>query len=230
MNGLKQTLNDTLTTHSSTKTIPNSKRLIKPWVTQGMLRCIRNRNALQKKLRADSYNEMLKITYTRYRNYCNIILKKLKRKYERDLLANSTNNNKLLWRNIKMITDSAKTREQNAELLNIKLTPTDSANFANNYFINIGKQLADQIQSRASTSNMLQYNLNNFSDQVNSFVLLDTDEIEVNSILMNLRSDSAPGWDGIPSGFLKAARNEIVPIITHLANLCFAKGIFPDSL
>lgn len=47
---------------------------------------------------------------------------------------------------------------------------------------------------------------------------------------MNLKSDSAPGWDGVTAKYLKYAKNEIIPIITHLANLCFKKGIFPSSL
>jgi hypothetical protein len=221
---LLQKLNEALKVNSFIKIVPNSKRIIKPWVTQGMLRCIRNRNSLQKRLREDSQNIMLKITYQRYRNYCNKILKSLKRKYERETLAKSTKNNKLLWRNIKTITDSAKSREENTALLNIKPTLIHSANFVNNYFVNIGKQLASQIESvdnHRLSDNILR--------MVNSFVLMDTDEIEVSGILMNLKSASAPGWDEIPSSFLKLARNEVVPIMTHLANLCFAKGIFPDS-
>jgi exonuclease III len=139
-------LNNALTDNSYIKSIPNSKRILKPWVTQGMLRCIKNRNALQKKFRADKQNELLKTTYTRYRNFCNNLLKKLKRKYDRDLLSKSIKNSKLLWQNIKNITFSNKSHSQNIELINIKATPTDSAEFVNNFFVNIGKQLAEEIQ------------------------------------------------------------------------------------
>lgn len=64
----------------------------------------------------------------------------------------------------------------------------------------------------------------------NSFVLLECDCSEVDNILTNLKTDSAPGWDNIPIRFLKIARSEVVPILNHLANLCFKKGIFPDAL
>lgn len=40
---------------------------------------------MQKTLRRDPSNEILKITFNRYRNYCNNLLKKLKRKYQKEL-------------------------------------------------------------------------------------------------------------------------------------------------
>ena len=67
-------------------------------------------------------------------------------------------------------------------------------------------------------------------NQPNSFVMLDTDDSEVDHILMNLKSDSAPSWDKVSNLFLKYKRKEVVPIITNLANLCFGEGIFPNSL
>lgn len=109
----------------------------------------------------------------------------------------------------------------NTDLLNLKSTPLDSVNYINDYFANIGKNLAQQIPPTLN------------HDQIylpNSFVLLDTDSEEVNRILMSLKSDSASGWDNVSTAFLKYIRIEVVPIITHLANLCFAHGIFPTCL
>jgi hypothetical protein len=220
-------LNNALTDNSYIKSIPNSKRILKPWVTQGMLRCIKNRNALQKKFRADKQNELLKTTYTRYRNFCNNLLKKLKRKYDRDLLSKSIKNSKLLWQNIKNITFSNKSHSQNIELINIKATPTDSAEFVNNFFVNIGKQLAEEIQCNSNGSAS---GLDRIPNQLNSFALLETVDSEVNSTLMSLKSDSSPGWDNIPTRFLKVAARIVVPIITHLTNLCIRKGTFPAAL
>lgn len=65
---------------------------------------------------------------------------------------------------------------------------------------------------------------------MNSFVLFETDPSEVLSVLSNLKSSSAPGWDNIPTQFLKVASNIVVPIISHLANLCFDQGVFPNVL
>lgn len=221
-------LTESINLSTTTVNIPNSKRIIKPWVTPGILRCIKNRNKLQKTYKSDPHNEINKITYNRYRNHCNKLIKKLKRKYDRELLAKSKSNNKLLWKNIKNITYTNKSKSQNIELINIKSTPIESANFINNYFVNIGKQLAQQIQT--SVNNNPNYVPNQQPTQANSFVLFDTDLNEVDGILMSLKSDSAAGWDNISTGFLKYIRKEVVPIITHLANLCFRDGIFPAPL
>lgn len=207
--------------------IPKNKRIIKPWITSGILRCINHRNKLQKNLRGDPFNEILKITYTRYRNYCNNLIKRLKRKYEKGLLEKSINNNKLLWNNIKNITHTNKNKNKNSELLNLKSSPLESTNFINNYFSNIGKELALKFTSNFPIST----NIGNESlSQPNSFVLLDTDEHEIDSILMNLKSESAPGWDNISPKLLKNVRWIVVPILTHISNLCFKQGIFPSSL
>lgn len=221
------TLTSTIKDNTIITKIPNSKRIIKPWITMGILRCIKNRNNLQKQSRNDPYNDILKITYIRYRNYCNNLIKKIKRKYERDLLAKSVNNNKMLWKNIKNITYSNKIKSQNLELLNIKPTSQDSINYINDYFANVGKKLAQQIQP---SLNNVHIPVHPDSSPPNTFVLLDTDVTEVNGILMNLKSDSAPGWDNISTKFLKFVRKEVVPVITHLANICLQQGVFPSPL
>uniref|UniRef100_A0A2H1WZJ2 SFRICE_040385 n=1 Tax=Spodoptera frugiperda TaxID=7108 RepID=A0A2H1WZJ2_SPOFR len=204
--------------NTNIKNVPSNQRIIKPWITLGILRCIKNRNRLQKNHQNDPHNEILKLTYTRYRNFCNNLIKRLKRKYERNLLAQSVSNNKLLWKNVKTITHSNRLKSQNVELLNIKTTPMESINYVNSYFANIGEQLAKKIHS--DLNNTLNPTIA-LRSQLNSFVLLDTDDSEVHGILMNLKSDSAPGWDNVSTKFLKHIREEAVPIITHLANLCF---------
>lgn len=208
--------------------VPKKYRTIKPWITKGILRCIQNRNKLQKQARSEPHNNIIKITYIRYRNFCNKLIKKLKRNYEKELLTKTIHNNRLLWKNVSKITYSNKVPSIPAELLNIKATPAESVNFVNNYFSNIGKDLAQQIIPN-HTDAQRSY-LDNLPTQPNSFVLLPTDNNEVNSVMMNLKLDSAAGWDNIPTRFLKLAKNEIIPIITHLTNLSFEKGIFPFQL
>lgn len=207
--------------------VPKSKRTIKPWITNGMLRCIRNRNKLQKKVRQDPLNEILKISFKRYRNFCNKLLKNLKRNYERKKLEISTTNSKSLWKNIKSVTNMNQSKSENTQLLKIKNNPNTSVNYVNSFFANIGKHLAEDI---LSSSNPPDAPSSTEHAQVNTFVLLDTDPKEVHDILMSLKSDSAPGWDNIPTRFLKLAKNEIVPIIAHATNLCFQYGIFPKPL
>lgn len=41
----------------------------KPWITLGLLRCMPYRDNLHKKLKKDPENEVLELTYRRYRNF-----------------------------------------------------------------------------------------------------------------------------------------------------------------
>lgn len=227
LDSLTSKLIDTIKESTVVTPIPKRYRIMKPWITPGILRCIKNRNKLQMQVKKDPFNNINKITYTRYRNYCNNLIKKMRRNYEKELLASSVKNNRLLWKNIKNITHSSKTNSSNTELLYAKSSPSASADFVNEYFVNIGKQLAQQINHSAEEWRSY---LRALPSQPKSFGLLETDHDEVCSVLMSLKSCSASGWDNIPTAFLKHIKAEVVPIITHFANLCFNSGIFPSSL
>ncbi|KAL0820403.1 hypothetical protein ABMA28_006285 [Loxostege sticticalis] len=81
--------------------------------------------------------------------------------------------------------------------------------------------LADVITNQAGrrSSGSVVTTPNPISSNPSSFILLDTDVREVESVLMNLDSGSSPGWDEF-----------VVPHICKLANLCFNTGVFPSSL
>lgn len=222
-------LSDSLKESKIVKKIPKIQRNIKPWITPGILRSIKNRNKMKLKVRSDPFNEILRITYKRYRNFCNKLIKKLKRKYEKEQILKSINNSKILWKTIKRVTYLNSNSASNTDLLNIKSTQTDSVNYVCDFFANIGKKLAEDILSKDASNNNQNFQMLPSSQQ-SSFVLLDTDPYEVDSVLLGLKSDSAPGWDNITTMFLKTVRGVVVPVISHLANLCFSNGIFPSCL
>jgi hypothetical protein len=124
---------------------------------------------------------------------------------------------------------SRTSKSDSSKLLNVTTAPIDSVNLVNEYFGNIGKKLAEDISQNVTTDSS-RYNYNERNKHPNSFVLLDTDPAEVNEVIISLKSNSAPGWDNVPSCFIKLAKNALIPIICHLANLCFRQGIFPSAL
>lgn len=244
-------IKDSIDTNTKSINISRSKRTCKPWITTGILRCIRNRNKMQKNLRANPENEILKISYRRYRNYVNNLIKKLKRAYEREELAKAKSNPKDLWNTINNIAHFKPSKSSNIDLLYTKPTVQESINDVNVYFAEVGSNLANELntvhrRNIQTTLNLSQSPskedterfpntstiLNNYSTepQSSSFVLLDTDIEETRRVLMNLKSDSAPGWDGITTKFLKLSHKLTVPIICHLANICFKQGKFPSAL
>lgn len=214
---------------SNTKTVKISAQniILKPWMTKGALRCIRLRNKMQLKLKIDPHNTILKITFKRFRNYCTNLIRKLKNEYYKKKIDDSSKSPKNLWHTINEITSYKAPKTTNTNLLEVCPCPLDAVNRVNQYFVSIGKSLADEITSQSSQAH---YVANHANSPVSSFVLLDTDPHEVNCILMNLDSSSACGWDGIPIDLLKRCRVFVSPIISRLANLCFHTGIFPTSL
>lgn len=68
---------------------------------------------MQSKLRLDTENKTLKVTYKRYRNFCTKIIKKLKRDYDRMRLENAMKNPKKLWSTVNNITQRKPPKSQN---------------------------------------------------------------------------------------------------------------------
>lgn len=215
---------------NNTAIVPLScrKKIIKPWITPGLLRCMRNRDKLHKKSKASPDDLIIKSTYIRYRNFCCKILKKVKRSYERELIQKAGNDSKQLWDTIKNITNTSKVINFPKELLTLKDNPQKSVDYINKYFSSVGETLANKITSS-------QPHINNIKKSTilspnDSFVLIDTDEEEVNSLILTLKNKCSVGHDGITNKLLKDFRHQLVPHLTYIFNMCLANGIFPYAL
>ncbi|KOB69809.1 putative tick transposon, partial [Operophtera brumata] len=204
--------------------IPNRKRTYKPWITKALLRCMRNRDNLHKKLKKDPSNEVLLITYKRYRNFCTSVLKKAKRKYEKEEIENAKDNKKKLWE-ISMV-------KRNLLITPLNLlkqsNKTKSVNDVNLYFSNIGKKLAEVLDTKSLTCDV---NKDCFKSSApkNSLVLLPTDEYEVFQLIMGLKNKCAVGLDQISGSIIKKYAHLLTGPVTHICNLAFTNGEFPRS-
>ena len=65
---------------------------------------------------------------------------------------------------------------------------------------------------------------------IQSFVLSEICEEEVDSCIDNIKSGSAQGSDETPPKFVKLSRCIISPLLTKLFNKCLKQETFPDSL
>lgn len=201
------------------------KRIIKPWITPGLLKCLRNRDKLHMKSKKAPNNENLKLTYLRYRNFCNNLIKKLKIEHEKNELMKAKNNTRSLWNTINNITGRQQNKSPVTDLLVNHSHPKDAVNNANKYFANVGQNLADRILKLTHNK---PYTLHNLQTSLNSFVMLSTDETEVESLIMTLKSN-AVGWDNISANFLKQFKHILVPPLTHVCNLAITNGTFPTA-
>lgn len=207
--------------------LPRNKITIKPWITSGLLRCIRNRDKMHMKLKKEPDNDILKITYRRYRNFCNDIIKKCKRHYENEELREAGSNTKKLWHSIKNITNLNKRLEPPLQLLSTATSQQESIDYINKFFVGVGANLANKIPP----------NIPDFPETllfgravVDSFFLSETNCDEVEYIIMNLKSCNSAGWDGISTKVLKAIKKVIAHPLVYIFNRCLSEGVFPSAL
>lgn len=210
---------------NSTKVVKTSRRKIiaKPWITPGLLRCMRNRDNLHKKSKKYPYDIVIESTYKRYRNFCNSLLKKVRREYERDLIHKSNNSSRKLWDAIKHITQYHKSNFTASNSL-LGDSPQDSVDNVNKYFANIGRTIATGIFCGANNG----CPASSASVPINSLVLFPTDEAEIEVLVMNLKDSCAVGHDQISGRLLKLHREMLVPAITFICNLSIKTGVFPE--
>lgn len=127
-------------------------------------------------MKLDPDDKALSITYKRYRNFCNNLLKKLKNQYDKNELQKAGKNNKLMWKFVKSHTFRSKKSEPPFDILLADINPNEAINKANDFFINVGKNLAEKTLNPSTIS---QLNSTATPSKLNSFVLFDTDVNEV---------------------------------------------------
>lgn len=226
INKLIDILQDILEKNTNIKKYTRRNRLLKPWMTPGLLRCIKHRDRLHAKVKSFPIDNNIKITYTRYRNFCNSLLKKLKRNYDREELQKAGTNNKQIWRVIKNIANINSITNKESLLLSPE-SPVESINKINIFFADIGKKFANEINNNVAPPDFSHYLTSNGIP--NSFVMCDTDENEVKNIILSLKNNCASGWDGIPISVLKNHSSTLIPLIAHICNVCFSTGTFPSA-
>lgn len=219
---LVSTIGKIINKHSVLLNTTSKQRILKPWITKGLLRCIRNRDDMHRKLKLDPDNYSLRITYIRYRNFCNKLLKNLKHVHERHALQKA-NNPKATWKAIKSIIQLDSTKRSPRELLNVNSNKVSSVNSVNEYFSTVGRNLAQKFYETAERLNYIPED----DMVVNSLVLLPTDEWEIAEVIKGLRRDAAAGWDAIPVHLIQKCSNNLIPYITHICNISMSNGIFP---
>ncbi|CAG4986699.1 unnamed protein product [Colias eurytheme] len=216
---------------SSTITISKRKAPIKPWITRGIIKCIRKRDKMHIKVKKNPSDVILKDNYTRYRNICSKIIKKLKKDYFRNKLERSLGNIKESWSVIKEYCFLNAKRELSSELLNCHSTPLESLNTVNQYFTTVGSKLAEAILHNLKRNEKdLAREASHLTGPVHSMVVTNTDSIEVNKLISSLKVDSAPGHDNITTKFIKDFKIYLSEPISYVCNLSLESGVFPRTL
>ena len=108
---------------------------------------------------------------------------------------------------------------------NRMLTDSDEiANEFNNYFVNIGRLLSEQITSPHTSEEYL-------GDRPNvSFKFSPVSEDRIGNIIKHLKTKSSYGYDEISNNLIKHASNSLIKPLTLIVNQVLHTGIFPRQL
>ena len=108
---------------------------------------------------------------------------------------------------------------------NITLDPQNIADMFNTYFVNVGPELANNIDApQTCFREFLSEPCNN------SLFLAPTNCHEVLKIVQSLKSSASTGHDGISVKLLKKIIHFIVNPLIYIFNLSIASGVCPKSL
>jgi hypothetical protein len=172
-----------------------------PWMTKSIAKSVRTKNKLYKKFlcHPTTYNEQ---KYKQYKDKLNHIIKIAKKKHYEEEMIKYKNDTKLLWGTLNEIMNKL-TRKHN--LLPKQFTgtnpgeiisnPHEIANKFNEYFTNIGPEIACKLPNTEKTFN--EYLSNRCK---NSFFIEPVTKFEVEVEIKNLNSKKSPGYDGVNYG------------------------------
>ena len=212
--------------HFPLKRFKFSYRNRKPWLTNELKMLIKQKNKMfikQKKYQTDNnINE-----YKLFRNKLNKTLHNAERNHYHNLLEEHKSDLKKSWNILKTVINKKVHKKNPAYFRYNNSILKDKEVIAerfNDFFVNVGPQLARKIQT--CNKSPLDYMHNKVMD---SFYISPSTEDEVSKTILNLKNSSA-GWDGFHASAIKKVSTSIAVPIMHICNLSFLTGVFPFEL
>ena len=222
-------LSEIVDTHVPVKQIPKKelKLRLRPWITPAIKKSIQIKNNLYKKfLKTKLLYYHSKFKY--YRNKLNHLIKISKKQYYTNYFNLNHGNPKQIWTGIKrIITHKTKCSYVPSKIRNNNTDITDPKAIAdafNNYFSNVGWNLANSVPN---TENTPQQYLNN--QAYDTFYLFPTSVSEIETEISNINVRKATGPYSIPPNILKLVKCVISKPLEIIFNISFATGVVPDK-
>ena len=207
---------------SNYRKIPRS-----PWINKSLLKCVNRKNTLFHKYKHKPTPES-KLKYTRYRNVLTNSLRIAKKIYFAKQFAIYKDDARNTWKVINSVINPNPKHESiekvcvdNAQLKE----PSQISEAFNDFFVNIGPNLARSIPNPDKTFHHYLNNKNSFS-----LFFEPVAEEEVKDIINNLNTKKAAGFDGVTNFLLKNLVNEIISPLTYILNKSLLKGVVPDQM
>lgn len=197
----------------------------KDWITTG----IKISSIRLKELFVYQKNNIIeKEHYKRYKKIYNKVIRQAKKMYLDNLIINSANKSRTVWKVINGAVKNVATDKTNSDMEIRGKLITDKkiiSNEFNNFFINLPKSLV--------TPQNMTNNINNTirTPTIDKSIQLEPVTIsEVIDTINNLKNSKATGPDDFSIKIIKQCANELAKPLCHLVNECFNNGKFPNLL
>ena len=196
-----------------------------PWITNEYLCIARDRNYFKCKFdkhRTTDYWEKFK----EFRNRANVLNKKLKKQYYKNLCIENGNDMKKSWKVLKNLLPKKDANSDHKILVNdqIVVDKEKVAELFNESFNNIQSQLTG-----ANDSHLNINALQTLPQTAHEFKFTEIEECFVLKELLKLDVSKAAGIDDLPPKLLKIAAPHIVRVLTVLFNCSLSKGYVPHD-
>ena len=206
--------------------INNRRKAKQPWITKGIMKSISTRNKLYRDAIKSQCNDKLN-KYKTYRNYLTFIIRLSRKLYYSNNIEQNKSNVNSLWKTVNGLLGKKKSENPTSFLINDQqiTDPQDISNAFNDYYINIGPNLASSIDPGPTK----------FTDSLpppcdNSIFFNPTNDYEIINIVKHLNSTKSSGHDGISVHLLKQIIYNISVPLTYIFNLSLLTGMCPNSL
>ena len=201
----------------------STKRLQKPWITQGIIKAIHQKFQLYKSYKLGIIDFDI---YKQYRNYLTNLIKQSKKNYYLKKFSDFRLSTRKIWDTINELINSNKTKTSptNSVTLNnnIMNSPYDISEAFNTYFTNIAPKLADELpQSEGSPLSFLS---GNYPHSMAMPPVTTHETIQVINVLKNKKGH----MDEIPVHIIKQNKDLFAMPLTILFNQSVESGTFPE--
>eukprot|EP00794_Sanderia_malayensis_P021030 gene21030-23083_t len=165
------------------------------------------------------------LKYKKLRNKVNNKKNQEKKSHFNELIQNSKDDPKQMWKNLKELVPNKITEQSQIKRLEINGNDeTDSLKIAehfNHYFVNIASKLADKFKRVTST----QATLPNQTTSVLHFQQVSSQKVY--TFIKELKNGKSTGIDGISVKLLKAGAKSLSPALAFLFNYSIATSTVP---
>lgn len=208
----------------------NQQMHVKPWMTKGIKNACSKKNLLYKTFLIDR-NEESETRYKKYKNKLTNIIRKSKKDYYYKILDQHKSNIQGTWKILNSIIKKGTSNINLPNHINKNNTiidrPKEIADAFNDFFVNVGPNLAKKIVEPNDKHGLDEkvINMNPHSIFINS-----VDEHEILTIVNNLKNKKSTDHTNIDIILIKSIIETILKPFTYICNLSLQAGIFPDEM